>query len=276
MSFPGIELPHGFTTRELVSWDEKNAETAKLHGGPVGWLHMAFLGVYDASGNLATIVVADHAEKKIHNVETAMFQPLPDIVWTVVETILARMDYALSGVTRRWQGRVMGADGVFHALDAMPDDLHVRGDLHLMKSDGPVRLPCRRLRVDGRLTLRDCDVRSFPRDFLHVAETMDLFGTDVVALPKNTFVGSDFSPSEMTETLPSGLTVGSYLKISYTRITELPPGSTCRHLLMKAGQLARLPESFRPETLVSTFGDGEDTTAAHFRLAKVIGSRVGR
>lgn len=69
-TFASVSLPHGFTTRELVTRDEKAIEHAKLLSGKVGRANQAFVGIYDAVGELASIVIASHREQRIFSVQS--------------------------------------------------------------------------------------------------------------------------------------------------------------------------------------------------------------
>jgi hypothetical protein len=142
-------------------------------------------------------------------------------------------------------GFITDARGVTHPLDALPEELHVTGDLNLTCSGHVMRWP-RRIFVSGRLTLLEIgegveelvvggDLRClgpFFRGHLrtlpyrtHVGGHLYAQNTKLRALPTDFSVGTDLYLSDSDiEILPAGLTVPGTLRVSRTPLRELPRG----------------------------------------------------
>lgn len=253
--FPHVELPNGFSARELATEDDKtDAQGALRSQRPALWMNHPNMGIFDADGAITAVVAVTHSERRVLGIMSRNFDPLAQPALEAAETYLLALDYRIDGPAKvAIHSRVMGADGRFHDLGNLPDDLHVRGDLVFYASNGPIRLPRRRLRVDGNLILRDCDVESFPSDFLHVTGSADLWGTRIRSVPDGTHVGDRFVPSRDTERLPPGLFVGRDLSIFGSAISSIPEGTLCGQVSLSDRQIPSLPSSFGKATRIHVY-----------------------
>jgi hypothetical protein len=277
--FIDIPLPNGFSTRTLLTREEKEAAWVKFASrpnGPVPWLHLNFLGMYDPSGAIATVIIANHEERTVQRVASEKFGPLPQDVQEAVSAYLIALEYRLEGAfNRALDKNVLGADGRFYDLTDLPDELHVRGDMHFHIYQGAVKLPSRKLVVDGDLNLVGKHVETFPTELLHVAGNLELRDTNIVRIPDFTKVGDSFSPSADMAELPVGLEVGDILSIQYTKITEVGGGIRCRRLFMDEPQLGGLSLDIDPMTELTIWqsnGEGTASTpAGRYRLLRTLG-----
>jgi len=272
--FIPVQLPHGFKTKTLVTRAEKHEEQLKLLPGPLPWANQDFSGVYDASGKLSALLIANHRERKVFRVMSAGCRPLDHEAQEAVSVYLSALNYTLSGVFNRALDKpVMDVDGTFHATSDLPDELHVRGDMNFQLSKEPVLLPRKKLIVDGDLDLRRSHVETFPADFLQVKGDLFLTKTNVVKLPPRTQIGGSFDPASEMETLPSMLQVGDILTIGYTKIKSVPRGTRCRRLFMWEHQLEGLPLWLNPMMEVVVWPKGHGGTVSS-RFATLMARRL--
>ncbi|MBY3433709.1 hypothetical protein HFN89_06050 [Rhizobium laguerreae] len=277
--FIEVPLPHGFTTKTLLTQAAKESEYAKVSGryrGPVPWLDRDFLALYDGIGAIATIIIANHDERCVYRVSSANYRPLAKDAQEAVSAYLIALDYRLDGVfNRALEKTVLGADGKFYDLSDLPDELHVRGDMYFHVHESPVKLPRRKLVVDGDLYLVDKHVETFPSELVRVSGNLELRKTNIVEIPAHTKVGGSFSPSaDMTE-LPVGLSVGDILSIQYTKINKVRSGIRCRRLFMDEWQLGGLSLGLDPRTELTFWqsnGEGTvSTSIGRYRLLRLLG-----
>jgi hypothetical protein len=263
LAFIAIPLPHGYTTKAVLTKSEKLEEHKKLLSGPLPWANQDFLGLYDAAGALSAIIIANHCERKVFSVTSAGYRPLGREAQEAVSAYLSALDYSLSGVfNRALDDCVLGADGKFYGTSELPDELHVRGDMNFQLNKEVVRLPRRKLIVDGDLDLRRSQVETFPTEFLHVKGDLHLSESNVVKIPSRTRIGGSFDPSGEMEELPSMLQVGDILTIGYTRIKSVPFGTRCRRLFIWEHQLEGLPLWLNPMTEVVVWPEGPGGTVS--------------
>lgn len=252
-SFPEISLPHGYTTKVLTTYAEKAAEHAKLLSGSVGWANQDFVAFYQPTGELSAIIIANHSEKQVFRITSERYKPLAATAQDAVSAFLVRLNYRLTGVLNKALDKpILGADGRFYALDDLPDELHVRGDLYLpIHKGGPIKFPRRRLIVDGDLDPYEHAIAVFPSEYLWVKGDLRLSKSNVTALPKRLRVDGDFGPARDTLELPVGTRVGRTISLSYTAIARLPRWMRSKELWLNVAQADQLPLLLSPLTKIT-------------------------
>lgn len=156
---------------------------------------------------------------------------------------------------------VMDINGVIHDMAALPDGLHVGGNLYLDKPgiselpeglhvDGDLYLDCteittlpKRMHVGGKLSMVCSSVTKMPEK-LYVGGDLVIEDTQITSLPDELYVGGDFSlGSTSVSALPNGLIVGGNLDLEEAKIRVLPEGlSIGRNLYIRTTAIRTLPE----------------------------------
>lgn len=127
-----------------------------------------------------------------------------------------------AGVPATELGYVVDEDGVWHALDALPEGLRVAGNLEL--EDCPINALPVGLKVSGSLYLQRSRVTTLPEG-LEVGGDLNLYCTSVAVFPETFKVrGSLYLSQTLIDRLPEGLNVGGDLHLSRSPISALPKG----------------------------------------------------
>jgi hypothetical protein len=241
------ELGDGFRLVQLLTPEALDRESAVMqhcigNGGydrHVTDSSKLYLSLRDRAGKAHATLEVDVSKHTLKQFQGKQNKPPVQRYIDVVVPYL-RDERILVGMSSTRLGYVVAADGEWHRLENLPENLHVAGDLDISYSKLTV-LP-RNLTVDGTLNATGSKLESLPeglkvRDSIRLARTtgifrlfgleevckeLDLNGSRVQFLPNNLRVGSlDVSHTPMSS-LPEGLVVKGTLNISHTDIVELP------------------------------------------------------
>ena len=127
-------------------------------------------------------------------------------------------------------------------ITALPDNLHITGDLWLI--DTPIKTIGKNLSVGGNLLLTNTQITSLP-DNLSVGEDLYLNDTPIKTIGKNLSIGGSLNlAGTPITTLPDISRIDRNLLLNDSQITSLPDNlSVGGNLLLTNTPIASLPDN---------------------------------